>query len=81
MMSARAGGPRNTHQRKDYPSFQRLLACHLMPVPTAAPSGRPFLLLFFLLLLLLLLLRLLLLCRLMGKMICEQKINCPGILR
>ena len=72
-MSARAGGPRNTHQPKDYPSFQRLLVCHLLPIPTAAPSGRPFLLLFFF--------PSLPLCRLMGKMICEQKINCPRILR
>ena len=75
MMSARAGGPRNTHQRKDYPSFQRLLVCHLVPIPTAAPSGRPlptpFPLPFSSSLHPLL-------CRLMGKMICDAKNKLPG---
>lgn len=71
MMSARAGGPRNTHQQKDYPCFEASpghlccrLACSfrdLSPLPSAPPY--------------------IVLRGLMGKMICEQKINCPAIVR
>lgn len=108
MMSARAGGPRNTHQQKDYPSSYHHLPPSLLPVFSfippflslslslvctwhvrtrthtnacslffslsrfipyhhqSPPTGRA---------------RYIVLRGLMGKMICEQKINCRRIPR